>query len=91
MTVGVISLAVPGSAAFAGEFLILAGSFQRHWWWRAREALLNAIPASQKHAIACGIGFFLAMLGLLACIVGIVLVIPIINCAAAYASTIPPP
>jgi NADH-quinone oxidoreductase subunit M len=33
MTVGVISLAVPGSAAFAGEFLILAGSYQRAWWW----------------------------------------------------------
>jgi NADH-quinone oxidoreductase subunit M len=33
MTVGVISLAVPGSAAFAGEFLILAGVFQRDWWW----------------------------------------------------------
>src|SRR6478736_5969914 len=33
MTVGVISLAVPGSAAFAGEFLILAGAFQQHWWW----------------------------------------------------------
>jgi NADH-quinone oxidoreductase subunit M len=33
MTVGVISLAVPGSAAFAGEFLILAGVFQRAWWW----------------------------------------------------------
>ena len=35
MTVGVISLAVPGSASFAGEFLILAGAFQRHWWWAA--------------------------------------------------------
>jgi NADH-quinone oxidoreductase subunit M len=33
MTVGVISLAVPGSASFAGEFLILAGAFQRAWWW----------------------------------------------------------
>jgi NADH-quinone oxidoreductase subunit M len=33
MTVGVISLAVPGSASFAGEFLILAGAFQQHWWW----------------------------------------------------------
>jgi NADH-quinone oxidoreductase subunit M len=33
MTVGVISLAVPGSALFAGEFLILAGAFQRAWWW----------------------------------------------------------
>jgi NADH-quinone oxidoreductase subunit M len=33
MTCGVITLAVPGSANFAGEFLILAGSFQRAWWW----------------------------------------------------------
>jgi len=33
MTAGVISLAVPGSASFAGEFLILAGAFQRAWWW----------------------------------------------------------
>jgi len=35
MTLGVISLAVPGSANFAGEFLILAGVFQRGWWWAA--------------------------------------------------------
>jgi NADH-quinone oxidoreductase subunit M len=33
VVLGVISLAVPGSASFAGEFLILAGAFQRHWWW----------------------------------------------------------
>jgi len=35
LTIGVISLAVPGSASFAGEFLILAGVFQRAWWWSA--------------------------------------------------------
>jgi NADH-quinone oxidoreductase subunit M len=35
MTVGVISLAVPGSASFAGEFLILAGVYQVGWWWAA--------------------------------------------------------
>ncbi|HKI90825.1 MAG TPA: NADH-quinone oxidoreductase subunit M [Gaiellaceae bacterium] len=35
MVVGVISLAVPGSASFAGEFLVLAGAFQRAWWWAA--------------------------------------------------------
>jgi NADH-quinone oxidoreductase subunit M len=35
LVVGVISLAVPGSAAFAGEFLILAGAYQRAWWWAA--------------------------------------------------------
>jgi len=33
MTVGIISLAVPLSATFAGEFLILAGVFQQHWLW----------------------------------------------------------
>jgi len=33
ISVGVISLAVPGSNAFAGEFLILAGVFQRGWGW----------------------------------------------------------
>jgi len=33
MTVGIISLAVPGSSMFSGEFLILAGVFQRAWWW----------------------------------------------------------
>src|SRR5690348_11884872 len=35
MIIGVIALAVPGSAAFAGEFLILAGAYQRAWWWSA--------------------------------------------------------
>src|SRR5262249_2283092 len=33
LTTGVISLAVPGSSMFAGEFLILAGAYQRAWWW----------------------------------------------------------
>jgi NADH-quinone oxidoreductase subunit M len=31
MTAGVIALAVPGSSAFAGEFLILAGVLQQYW------------------------------------------------------------
>jgi len=35
LTTGVIALAVPLSSAFAGEFLILAGAFQRAWWWAA--------------------------------------------------------
>jgi NADH-quinone oxidoreductase subunit M len=33
LTAGVIALAVPLSSAFAGEFLILAGVFQRGWGW----------------------------------------------------------
>jgi NADH-quinone oxidoreductase subunit M len=33
MTTGIIALAVPGSAAFAGEFTILAGVFRQGWGW----------------------------------------------------------
>ena len=33
MTAGIISLAVPLSTSFAGEFLILAGVFQQGWAW----------------------------------------------------------
>jgi NADH-quinone oxidoreductase subunit M len=33
MTTGIIALAVPGSASFAGEFLILAGVFDTGWAW----------------------------------------------------------
>jgi NADH-quinone oxidoreductase subunit M len=35
MTTGIIALAVPGSASFAGEFLILAGVFDQGWAWAA--------------------------------------------------------
>ena len=35
MTSGVIALDVLGSAAFAGEFLILAGVYDEGWWWAA--------------------------------------------------------
>ena len=33
MTTGILALAVPGSATFAGEFLILAGVFREGWGW----------------------------------------------------------
>jgi NADH-quinone oxidoreductase subunit M len=33
MTTGIFALAVPGSSAFAGEFLILAGVFSSGWGW----------------------------------------------------------
>jgi NADH-quinone oxidoreductase subunit M len=33
MTTGIIALAVPGSVAFAGEFLILAGIYAEGWGW----------------------------------------------------------
>jgi NADH-quinone oxidoreductase subunit M len=33
LVAGMVALAVPGSSAFAGEFLILAGVFDVGWWW----------------------------------------------------------
>ncbi len=45
LTVGVIALAVPGSAAFAGEFLILAGAYQRAWWWAVIGAVAIVLAA----------------------------------------------
>jgi NADH-quinone oxidoreductase subunit M len=41
----VISLAVPGSAAFAGEFLILAGAYARAWWWAVIGAVAIVLAA----------------------------------------------
>jgi NADH-quinone oxidoreductase subunit M len=45
MTTGVISLAVPLSSAFAGEFLILAGVFQRGWGWAVAGAVAMVLAA----------------------------------------------
>src|SRR5512134_1564933 len=39
MTAGVIALAVPGSATFAGEFLIMAGVYDEGWGYAAVVAL----------------------------------------------------
>jgi NADH-quinone oxidoreductase subunit M len=45
MTTGVITLAVPLSSAFAGEFLILAGVFQRGWGWAVTGAVAMVLAA----------------------------------------------
>jgi len=45
MTVGVISLAVPLSTTFAGEFLILAGAFQQGWAWAVVGAVAIVLAA----------------------------------------------
>ena len=39
LTAGVIALAVPGSATFAGEFLIMAGAYEQGWGYAAIVAL----------------------------------------------------
>src|SRR5881398_516841 len=45
VTTGVIALAVPLSSAFAGEFLILAGVFQRGWGWSVAGAIAIVLAA----------------------------------------------
>jgi NADH-quinone oxidoreductase subunit M len=45
LTTGVIALAVPLSSAFAGEFLILAGIFQRGWGWAVAGAVAIVLAA----------------------------------------------
>jgi NADH-quinone oxidoreductase subunit M len=45
MTTGVVTLAVPLSSAFAGEFLILAGIFQRGWGWAVTGAVAMVLAA----------------------------------------------
>ncbi|HKY12167.1 MAG TPA: NADH-quinone oxidoreductase subunit M [Gaiellaceae bacterium] len=45
LTIGVIALAVPGSAAFAGEFLILAGVFDQGWGWAVVGAVAIVLAA----------------------------------------------
>jgi formate hydrogenlyase subunit 3/multisubunit Na+/H+ antiporter MnhD subunit len=49
LTTGVIALAVPLSASFAGEFLILAGAFQQHWAWAVVGAV--AIPLAAMYML----------------------------------------
>ncbi len=45
MTTGVIALAVPGSGAFAGEFAILAGVFNRGWGYAVVGAIAIVLAA----------------------------------------------
>jgi NADH-quinone oxidoreductase subunit M len=45
MVTGVIALAVPGSTAFAGEFLILTGIFDTGWGWAVVGAIAIVLAA----------------------------------------------
>jgi NADH-quinone oxidoreductase subunit M len=45
MAAGIISLAVPLSTSFAGEFLILAGVFQQGWGWAVVGAVAIVLAA----------------------------------------------
>ena len=55
MTVGVIALAVPGSSAFAGEFLILAGIFDEGWAWAAVGAFAIVLAAMYMLRLISGV------------------------------------
>jgi NADH-quinone oxidoreductase subunit M len=55
MTTGVIALAVPGSSAFAGEFLVLAGVFQEHWVYAVVGALAIVLAAMYMLRLISGV------------------------------------
>ena len=55
MTTGIIALAVPGSSAFAGEFLVLAGVFQQHWLYAVVGALGMVLAAMYMLRLISGV------------------------------------
>jgi NADH-quinone oxidoreductase subunit M len=55
MTTGVIALAVPGSAAFAGEFLVLAGVFQQYWVYAVVGAAAIVLAAMYMLRLISGV------------------------------------
>jgi NADH-quinone oxidoreductase subunit M len=55
MTAGVIALAVPGSVAFAGEFLILAGAYNVGWGWSVVGAVAIVLAAMYMLRLISGV------------------------------------
>jgi NADH-quinone oxidoreductase subunit M len=55
MATGIIALAVPGSSAFAGEFLILAGVFEEGWAWAAIGAAAIVLAAMYTLRLISGV------------------------------------
>ncbi len=55
MTTGVIALAVPGSSAFAGEFLVLAGVFQEYWLYAVVGAVAIVLAAMYMLRLISGV------------------------------------
>src|SRR5262249_12425287 len=55
MTTGVIALAVPGSGAFAGEFLVLAGVFQQYWLYGVVGAVAIVLAAMYMLRLISGV------------------------------------
>jgi NADH-quinone oxidoreductase subunit M len=55
MVTGIIALAVPGSSAFAGEFLILAGIFNDGWAWAVVGAVAIVLAAMYMLRLISGV------------------------------------
>jgi NADH-quinone oxidoreductase subunit M len=55
MATGIIALAVPGSSAFAGEFLILAGIFDDGWGWAVAGAGAIVLAAMYMLRLISGV------------------------------------
>lgn len=59
----VVGMGVPWQAVLAAVF-VSGVAFFLLTFLRVREMVIDAVPASLKHAIAAGIGFFIAFIGL---------------------------
>jgi NADH-quinone oxidoreductase subunit M len=55
MATGIIALAVPGSVAFAGEFLILAGIYDVGWGWAVVGAIAIVLAAMYMLRLISGV------------------------------------
>jgi NADH-quinone oxidoreductase subunit M len=55
LVTGVVALAVPGSTAFAGEFLILLGVFVQGWMWAALGAVAIVLAAMYMLRLISGV------------------------------------
>ena len=55
MATGIIALAVPGSGAFAGEFLILSGIFDDGWGWAVAGAFAIVLAAMYMLRLISGV------------------------------------
>ncbi len=55
MATGIIALAVPGSSAFAGEFLILLGVFAQGWMWAVLGAAAILLAAMYMLRLISGV------------------------------------
>jgi NADH-quinone oxidoreductase subunit M len=71
MTTGILALAVPGSATFAGEFLILAGVFREGWGWAVVGVVAIVLAAISERALDLRPAELAVVVPLVACLLAL--------------------